>query len=37
MELVLLNMVPLLWSMLPLCTPDNGTSAPENATCLHLL
>ena len=30
-------MVPLLWSMLPLCTPDNGTSAPENATCLHLL
>jgi hypothetical protein len=37
MELVLLNMVPLLRSMLPLCTADNGTSAPENATCLHLL
>jgi hypothetical protein len=30
MELVLLKMVPLLWSMLPLCTADNGTSAPEN-------
>ncbi len=23
-------MVPLLWSMLPLCTTDNGTSATEN-------
>jgi hypothetical protein len=23
-------MVPLLWSMLPLCTADNGTSATEN-------
>jgi len=26
------EMVPLLWSMLPLCTADNGTSAPENGT-----
>jgi len=26
----LLLMVPLLWSMLPLCTADNETSATEN-------